>query len=69
MKNLSFLILFTLMISGVSFGQNPGFGEFDVPPPGDENFEDDTDDEIIPIDGLIALGLLAGAVYGIRKKR
>ncbi|GEM_PF-5720160 len=46
------------------------------PPPPDTDgsgsgpgFDDDTDDELIPINGLVALGLLAGAIYGIRKKR
>lgn len=70
MKNLS---LFTIIFASMLFVSPMASGQFTPPPPNDSSgnpdFEDDTDDEIIPIDGLIALGLLAGAVYGIRKKQ
>ena len=33
-----------------------------------EGFEDDVDDEVAaPIDGFLAIGLIAGAAYGIKK--
>ena len=37
-------------------GSGPGVGD------------DDVQDEIVPIDGLVFLGLVAGSIYGIRKK-
>lgn len=40
-----------------------------APLPAQISFDDDVDDEVpgAPIDGLIALGIAAGALYGIKK--
>ena len=70
MKKLFFFGVFLFCVVSTSFGQ--GIGEVPSPGEGEGGAEfdlDDTDDEIIPINGLIALGLIAGAVYGIRKKK
>ncbi|GGE05162.1 hypothetical protein [Psychroflexus salis] len=37
------------------------------PPTPDPGFDDDVDDEIVPINSLLLLSLVAGGVYGIRK--
>lgn len=54
---------------------NTSYSQFGGPPvpgeggsgPGDSG-GDDVNDEIVPIDGLVLLGLVAGSIYGIRKK-
>ena len=71
MKKLFFFGVFLFCVVSTSFGQEIG-----VPPPtggesgeGGAGFDDETNDEIIPINGLIALGLIVGAVYGIRNNK
>ena len=57
---------------------NTSYSQFGGPPvPGEDGGEagsgpgvgdDDVQDEIVPIDGLVLLGLVAGSIYGIRRK-
>jgi len=70
MKKLFFFGVFLFCVVSTSFGQ--GIGE--PPTPDGESgsgaeFPEDTEDEIIPINSLIALGLIVGAVYGIRNNK
>jgi hypothetical protein len=51
------LVLSLLMITSTGFAQLPGF---------DDGVDDTTP---APISSLVALGLIAGAVYGIRKMK
>lgn len=47
-------------------------GGFNPPTPGegdDAGFGDDVEDEIVPINSLILLSLVAGGIFGIRKIR
>lgn len=55
-------IVLIFSICFISFASQPLLAQ-----PG--GFEDDTDDETlpVPINGLVALGLVAGAFYGVKK--
>ena len=48
------IVISFLLITSASFAQLPGF-------------DDSQDDVPAPISSIVALGLIAGAVYGIRK--
>lgn len=60
-KNLTSKIVFTVIIFVCALATQPVQAQI--------SFDDDVDDEIpaAPIDGLIGLGIAAGAWYGIRK--
>ncbi len=51
------LIISFLLITSVSFAQLPGFDD------------SQNDSQPAPISSLVALGLIAGAAYGIKKMR
>ena len=59
------VVLFALS-SYTSFSQ--GFGGPPDPSSGGAGFDDDIEDQIVPIDGLVLIGMIAGSIYGIRKK-
>lgn len=64
------LLLFCLILVGLNlsvYSQNLG-GADNPPTPSDSSGSDDTQDQIVPIDGLVIVGLVAGSIYGIRKK-
>lgn len=67
-----FNILFFLLISTFSYSQTiagpPAPSSDDETGSGPAFGDDDVPDEIVPIDGLIYLGLIVGSVYGIRRK-
>lgn len=65
------LLLFCLILVGPNLSvYSQGFAGPPTPGGGDSGagFDDDTEDQIVPIDGLVIVGLVAGSIYGIRKK-
>ncbi len=73
---LTFLLFLMLVNSSIPIYSQGSIGGGENPPPpnNDEGggpgagFDDDTQDQIVPIDGLIVVGMIAGSIYGIRRK-
>ncbi len=58
--------LLIVFISLITFAEVSAQCATCPPPPGGIGFDDNVNDEV-PINGLLALGILAGAFYGIKK--
>ena len=58
-KNIqkTFLVMGLLLITSTGFAQLPGFDD------------SQNDSQPAPISSIVALGLIAGAVYGVRKMK
>ena len=72
---VSTFVLLLFLLPSLSIAQT-SIGGGGPPNPGDNSgggdtgagFDDDTEDQIVPIDGLVVIGMIAGSIYGIRRK-
>lgn len=68
-SNVITCLLFICMLSPLII-VSQGLGGPPTPDPEDDaGFGDDVNDEIVPINSLILLSLVAGGIFGIRKIR